>query len=260
MRNKLTNFLLKKFCFFLLFTTIFALSFSQASGEENLGSAIFKDSPAPQREISNNEEKKQESKEKNKPTGKSFVEEEAKEKNGKKEEVIQITGNETKVIWGIENDVLDVKINENPLDECLKETVEKELEGSKMEPMIEYILKYDQKTIAFLVGVAKAESGYNHSLPQSYNFWGYGGGYIYFNDEKEAVKKVAETLEKRYIQRGYDTPGELVHPWKCGANCAVAGHSATSVNRWIGNVTGPYKRIMECNKNDKDDDDQKNDN
>jgi hypothetical protein len=123
-------------------------------------------------------------------------------------------------------------------DEELREDIKKELTGTRMEPMIDYISTYERQTAALIVGIAKSESGYKHNYQN--NFWGYAGGYFAFESPKEAVMVVGKRIEE-LKNKGLDTPGRIVTTWKCGRSCAA--HAPGSVQRWISTASGPYNRI-----------------
>ncbi|MBD3238525.1 MAG: hypothetical protein GF332_02710 [Candidatus Moranbacteria bacterium] len=125
---------------------------------------------------------------------------------------------------------------------ALLKAISAELEGTKMEPMIETIANFDQETAALIVGIAKIESGFNRC--NGYNCWGYAGGGLYMSDPVKAVKLVGKKIQQ-YNEQGLNTPSKIVYIWKCGdSSCAT--HSKESVSRWINTSTGPWRRIMNC--------------
>lgn len=123
-------------------------------------------------------------------------------------------------------------------DEELRKDIEKELLGTKMEPMIDYIATHERQTAALIVGIAKSESGYKHNYRN--NFWGYAGGYFPFESPKEAVRVVGKRI-KQLEDKGLNTPQKIVTTWKCGRSCA--GHAPGSVERWVSTASAPYNRI-----------------
>ncbi|MBU2025384.1 MAG: hypothetical protein ABIC19_00525 [Patescibacteria group bacterium] len=124
------------------------------------------------------------------------------------------------------------------IDQELKQDIALELQGTRMEPMIDFIAKKDRRIAALLVGIAKIESGYKHNY--QFNFWGYAGGYYGFKNPEQAVNVVGKRLEELSDQ-GLDTPQKLVTTWKCGSSCA--SHPPGSVKRWVNTVSGPFTRI-----------------
>ena len=86
----------------------------------------------------------------------------------------------------------------------------------------EYDLDY-----RFLPAIAGIESGFGRvQLDNSYNPFGWGGGYIYFESFEEAIRTVGFELYERYVQLGADTPAEI-GPSYCPPNFV----------RWIAGVT-----------------------
>ena len=136
------------------------------------------------------------------------------------------------------SEVKNLKNESQEIDESLREDVARELKGTKMEPMIDFIASNDRQTAALLVGIARIESGYSHNY--SYNFWGYAGGYYGFKNPEQAVSVVSERIIELQNQ-GLNTPAKIVTTWKCGRSCA--SHAPGSVQRWVSTVSGPYNRI-----------------
>lgn len=134
-----------------------------------------------------------------------------------------------------------VTVEENQ-SQALYKAVEKELKGTRMEPMIEYIAQQDPNTAALLVGIAKIESGYTHNYHN--NFWGYAGGRFAFESPKKAVETVSKRLKELQAD-GLTTPSEIVYIWKCGGNCS--SHAPGSVGRWVSTASGPFNRIINAN-------------
>lgn len=127
------------------------------------------------------------------------------------------------------------------------------VKGYPIEDMLPYILRYDQKTAAFLVSIARKESVWGKRVPVYYgencfNYWGYRGqdeimgsaGHTCFDTPKEAVITVANRLQK-LIDGGRATARDLI-VWKCGYSCE--GHSSYSVEKWISDVDSYYRAIM----------------
>lgn len=46
-------------------------------------------------------------------------------------------------------------------------------------------------------------------IPESYNPFGWGGGYIYFSSYDEAIEGVGKGLDEIYLSRGLDTPEKM---------------------------------------------------
>ena len=221
-----------KICLFLLITVMTVLLYSKAEAkEEKQNKSQRKTDENYCQLFQNTEEEKVDANEVFKKIDEETSikeEEKAKEKKAEKEKA------NTKVETDQKCEAPKVLI----VDEDLREDVKKELEGTKMESMIDAIASRDRETAALLVGIAKIESGYSHNY--SYNFWGYAGGYYAFSSPEQAVDVVGNRIDQLRSQ-GINTPSEMVTPWKCGRSCA--SHSNESVQRWVGTVSGPYNRI-----------------
>lgn len=137
----------------------------------------------------------------------------------------------------------------SPLELEIREMVK----GYPIENMAPYIAKEDPKVAAFLVSIAKKESDWGKRVPvldgkDCYNYWGYRGkwermgtgGHTCFNNRREAVKIVARRIDTLVNEKNLDTPKEMI-VWKCGYNCA--GHSESSVSKWIADVSFYFKKF-----------------
>lgn len=61
-----------------------------------------------------------------------------------------------------------------------------------------------------LPAISCVESGCGKVLiPGSHNAWGWGGGYIKFNDYEEAITKIAAGMDKGYFKKGRITPQQI---------------------------------------------------
>lgn len=61
-----------------------------------------------------------------------------------------------------------------------------------------------------LPSIAGLESTFGHYIfPDSFNPFGWGGGYIIFKDFKEAIEKVASSLKNNYLNRGLLTVEQI---------------------------------------------------
>ncbi|HOF42235.1 MAG TPA: hypothetical protein PLF86_00050 [Candidatus Moranbacteria bacterium] len=94
--------------------------------------------------------------------------------------------------------------------------------------MVPFISKRDEKVAAFLIGIAKKESGWGEHVPllngqDCYNYWGYKGaasrgsamGYACFSNPEEAVEIVGNRLEV-LIGKNHTTASKMLI-WKCGS-------------------------------------------
>jgi hypothetical protein len=132
-----------------------------------------------------------------------------------------------------------------------KEQLVKMLSGYPMERMVQSISEREQKTAAFLVAIAKKESGWGEHAPSKngrdcYNYWGYKGnyhlvmGYSCFDSPEQAVQVVGDKIDQ-LIAKKIDTPARMV-VWKCGSSCA--GHDPEGVRSWIGTVESYMRKLI----------------
>lgn len=71
-----------------------------------------------------------------------------------------------------------------------------------------------------LPAISGIESSFGlYQLPDSYNPFGWGGGYLYFDSFDSAIREVAKDLAQRAVWKGADTPEEL-GPSYCPPNYA----------------------------------------
>jgi len=114
------------------------------------------------------------------------------------------------------------------------------------------IANKDEKTAAFLIGIALKESGLGKHAPSKngqpcYNYWGYKGkinptqgGYSCFSSPREAVDIVGKRISD-LINQGLDTPAKMI-VWKCGSACET--HSTKSKLSWISDISINYQKII----------------
>lgn len=120
--------------------------------------------------------------------------------------------------------------------------------GHPIEEMASAIAHQGQTTSAFLVAIAKKESNWGKVSPTTsdgqtcYNYWGYRGktgnelpsGYTCFESPEEAVSVVGRRVRQLERRSSVRTPGDMVHPWKCGWACET--HDPASVAKWVQDV------------------------
>jgi hypothetical protein len=143
----------------------------------------------------------------------------------------------------------------NNMEESKKEEfnnkVEKMVKGYPIEKMLPYILEKDQIVVAFLVGIAKKESGWGVHVPlldgrDCYNYWGYRGqrvlmgtgGHTCFNSREDAVDTVSKRIEFLIEEKKLDTPAKM-SIWKCGSACDEDGQ----VGKWISDVSMYFEKL-----------------
>ncbi len=121
------------------------------------------------------------------------------------------------------------------------------VKGHPIEKMVPYIAKQDRTVAAFIVAIARKESGWGEHVPvlngkDCYNYWGYRGirdkmgtgGHTCFDSPEDAVNTVAKRITTLVEENGRNTPEKMV-VWKCGSSCAATGGQAAA-NKWIDDV------------------------
>jgi len=144
-----------------------------------------------------------------------------------------------------------IKELENSKKEEFDKKVEKMVKGYPIEKMLPYILEKDQTVVAFLIGIARKESGWGVHVPvldgkDCYNYWGYRGqrklmgtgGHTCFNSRKDAVDTVAKRIEFLIEEKKLDTPAKM-SIWKCGSACSQDGQ----VHKWISDVSLYFDKL-----------------
>lgn len=128
------------------------------------------------------------------------------------------------------------------------------VKGHPIEKMVPYIAKQDRTVAAFIVAIARKESGWGEHYPvlngeDCYNYWGYRGqrdkmgtgGHTCFDSPQDAVDTVAKRIKTLAKDNGRDTPAKMVI-WKCGGNCAATGGQAAA-DKWIRDVDSIYQEF-----------------
>ena len=126
------------------------------------------------------------------------------------------------------------------------------VKGHPIEKMVPYIAKQDRTVAAFIVAIARKESGWGEHYPvlngeDCYNYWGYRGqrdkmgtgGHTCFDSPQDAVDTVAKRIKTLAEENGRDTPAKMV-VWKCGGSCAATGGQAAA-NKWISDVDSIFQ-------------------
>lgn len=162
------------------------------------------------------------------------------------------------IFQGIVSDLLAVPLVPDwviPYDKDIAARVQEMTRGYPIESMSEYIARFDEKTAAFLVSIAKKESNWGRRIPvlkgkDCYNYWGFrdpdntlgSGGHTCFSSPEHAVRQVGKRIRELIYKYDRDTPKEMA-VWKCGSVCNedVSG----SVQKWIADVDWCYDNFME---------------
>lgn len=154
------------------------------------------------------------------------------------------------------NDILSEENERNDLEADIRQMVR----GYPIEEMVPEIAKHDRTVAAFIIGIAKKESGWGTHVPvlngeDCYNYWGYrgirdrmgSGGHTCFDSPKDAVDTIAKRIEFLVSNKKLNTPSKMVI-WKCGSNCAVTGGQAAA-NKWISDISIYFDKLNNNSKN-----------
>lgn len=130
------------------------------------------------------------------------------------------------------------------------------VKGYPIEKMVPYIAQQDRTVAAFIVAIARKESGWGKHVPvlngqDCYNYFGYRGqrklmgtgGHTCFNSPQDAVNTVAKRIKTLVEEQGRDTPEKMVL-WKCGSDCESTGGQAAA-DKWISDVDTIFRKINE---------------
>jgi hypothetical protein len=132
-----------------------------------------------------------------------------------------------------------------------EEEIREIVKGYPIEKMIPEIAKQDRIVAAFLVAIAKKESGWGVHVPvyqgqDCYNYWGWrggnpvgSGGHTCFNGPKEAVDTVAKRIEFLVSNKKLDNPKKMI-VWKCG-DCGW--DSTAAMQSWINTVDMYFRKL-----------------
>lgn len=128
------------------------------------------------------------------------------------------------------------------------------VKGHPIEKMVPYIAKQDRTVAAFIVAIAKKESGWGQHHPvlngqDCNNYWGYRGirekmgtgGHTCFDNPEDAVNTVAKRIKTLAQENGRDTAAKMVI-WKCGNDCEATGGQAAA-NKWISDVDSIFEQL-----------------
>jgi len=137
-----------------------------------------------------------------------------------------------------------VAVNKNAR---MESEIKKMVQGYPIESMAPLIASKDPQVAAFMVGIAKKESGWGKHKPvlagrDCFNYWGFrlqtdtmgSGGHTCFDNQKQAVNMVAARIQEMIDQEKIDTPKDMI-VWKCGYGCKDEEKSA-SEKKWISDV------------------------
>jgi hypothetical protein len=142
----------------------------------------------------------------------------------------------------------------NAKKEDFERKIEEMVEGYPIEEMVPYIAKKDPVVAAFLVSIARKESGWGVHVPvlngqDCYNYWGYRGqrklmgtgGHTCFNSREDAVDTVAKRIDFLVNNKKLNTPEKMVI-WKCGSDCEATGGQAAA-RKWISDVNLYFEKL-----------------
>jgi len=122
--------------------------------------------------------------------------------------------------------------------------------------MVPFIAQRDSRVAAFLVGIAKKESGWGTHKPvlagrDCFNYWGFrlktdsmgSGGHTCFDSPEQAVNIVAARIQQLIDNEKIETPKDMI-VWKCGYACEN-GPVTTSVKKWVSDVGFYYDSLTQ---------------
>lgn len=89
-----------------------------------------------------------------------------------------------------------------------------------------------------LVSISGLESYFGaRFVPGTYNAYGWGGGYIYFESWEEGIDKISYALKKNYYDKGANTV------YKIGPIYAESPHWAERVTYFMSQIDEEYSRL-----------------
>lgn len=167
-------------------------------------------------------------------------------------------------IFAVENEEKNKKASvgksESSNEDAMKKEQSGDLEGNLFEivgntpirEMVPFMAKRDKKVAAFLVGIAKKESGFGIASPSKngndcHNYWGYKGvgsrgdvsGYSCFGSAQEAIETVGDRIET-LVNKNLSTPARMVDTWKCGRSCS----GDPGASSWVSTVALYFDKIV----------------
>jgi hypothetical protein len=122
--------------------------------------------------------------------------------------------------------------------------------------MVPEIAKHDRVVAAFIIGIARQESGWGVHVPvydghDCYNYWGYRGfnpvgtgGHTCFASPQEAVDTVAKRIQFLVDNNKLNTPEKMI-VWKCG-DCSWDNRNDMQI--WINSVSTYFDKLNASEK------------
>lgn len=90
-----------------------------------------------------------------------------------------------------------------------------------------------------LPAISGLESSFGKRLmPNSYNAYGWGGGYIYFESWEDGIDTITKALSEKYYGRGAD------NVWKIGPIYAESPTWAVRVNSFMKSIEKEYVSLL----------------
>ena len=142
----------------------------------------------------------------------------------------------------------------------LEKLIKKMVKGYPIEKMVPYISQKDPIVAAFIISIAKKESGWGLHAPvldgqDCLNYWGYRGkrkrmgtgGHACFDSYQDAVDTVAKRIEALVNKEKITTPDEMVTVWKCGYDCSWDDPKA--VKKWVSDVDMYFSKFNDVDEN-----------
>lgn len=138
----------------------------------------------------------------------------------------------------------------------MESEIKKMVQGYPIESMAPLIASKDPQVAAFMIAIAKKESGWGTHKPvldgqNCYNYWGFrlqtdemgSGGHTCFDNQKQAVNMVAARIQELIDKEKINTPKDMI-VWKCGYGCQ-SQVKTQSEKKWISDVGIYYNSLTQ---------------
>lgn len=113
--------------------------------------------------------------------------------------------------------------------------------NSPLENQADNFVKYADKYEVdwkLLPSISGTESTFGqYILPNTYNAYGWGGGYIYFKDWKDGIATINQALKENYIDKG------ATDVYKIGAIYAESKHWPYSTSHFMDEINKEYQNL-----------------
>ena len=156
----------------------------------------------------------------------------------------------------IDMDSVTSLLSEQSAKQDLEKEITEMVKGYPIEKMVPEIAKHDRVVAAFIIGIARQESGWGVHVPvydghDCYNYWGYRGfnpvgtgGHTCFASPQEAVDTVAKRIQFLVDNNKLNTPEKMI-VWKCG-DCSWDNRNDMQI--WINSVSTYFDKLNASEK------------